>query len=294
MRPNARPTSFHGDALVADSLILIGTDAGTAENRHNHVWAFVLDGGAIRWKCPLEDGIVSDVVSAGNRVFAVTRADSLLCLDMATGRRLWSFADSSASQSQFIYRSPAVAGERVFFGDAKGTVHALAVESGRRLWSCSVGAAISTGPLALGHELVLADENGTVHRIDQASGAIRAAIPVGGIFTGSPVALGDSLVLLAGDDAIACMDLAAARVRWTRALRVSSSRPYVWRGSVLVATTKGELIALRAEDGMPLWTHTFKGIIRGIGQDDRTLYVGTQQGMIYAYRRFLPAASPLR
>src|SRR5206468_2960755 len=102
VRPDARPTSFHGDALVADSLILIGTDAGTAENRHDHVWAFVLDGGAIRWKCPLEDGIVSDVVSAGSRVFAITRADSLLCLDMATGRRLWSFADSMASQSQFI------------------------------------------------------------------------------------------------------------------------------------------------------------------------------------------------
>jgi outer membrane protein assembly factor BamB len=252
----------------------------------------VLGSGAVRWKTPLDDGIVSDVVRAGDRVLAITRADSLLCLDLATGRRLWSFAfDTNASESQFIYRSPAVVGDRVFIGDSEGRVHSLSVDSGHLLWTRALGSAISTGILATGDALALADEKGTVHRIDQVTGAIRAEIPVGGTFNGPPIAVGDSLVVFAGDRAITCLDLASDRVRWTRNLSFSSSRPYVWRGSVLAATVQGELVAFRAGDGMPQWSRVFTGMIRGIGQDDGTLYLGTQEGMIYAYARRWPRGS---
>ena len=286
VKPNARPTSFHGDALVAESLIVIGTDGGTQENRRNHIWAFTLDSGAIRWKCALDDGVVSDIVRAGSRVLAITRADSLLCLDLASGRRLWSLAvGANASETQFVYRSPAVARGRVFVGDTEGRVHAVAVDSGHLLWTRSLDSAISTGILAIGDELVLADEHGGAHRIDQATGAVRASIQVRGTFNGPPIAVGDSLVMFAGERAITCLDLTTARVRWTRGLDLSSARPYVWRGSVLAATVKGELFAFRTGDGMPLWSHPFVGVIRGIGQDDRTLYLGTQEGMIHAYSR---------
>jgi hypothetical protein len=63
---------------------------------------------------------------------------------------------------------------------------------------------------------------------------------------------------------------------------------------VLAATTSGDLVAFRARDGVPLWSHAFTGIIRGVGQDDRTLYAGTQQGMIHAYQRSRQGAIPSR
>lgn len=287
VRPNGRETSFHGDALVAESLIVIGSDGGNQQDHGSHIWAFALDSGAVRWVCAVEDGIVSDIVRAGDRLLAITRADSLLCLDLASGRRLWSRAGGSeGSDSEFIYRSPAVAGTLVFFGDNEGKVHALDLVSGRSLWTRPLGATISTGILAMGDELVLADQHGSIHRLDQTTGAVRASILVGDTFHGPPITIGDSLVVFAGDRAIVCVDLAAARVRWTRTLaRLSSSRPYLWRGSVLAATVKGELFAFRAGDGMPFWSRAFVGMIRGIGQDDRTLYLGTQEGMIYAHTR---------
>lgn len=283
VRPDARPTSFHRDALVAESLLVIGTDGGTPDNRRNHVWAVTLESGEVRWQTAFEDGIVSDIVRAGSRVFAVTRADSLVCLDLVTGRRLWSFAaDANASESQSVYRSPTIAGERVFVGDTEGRVHALAVASGRLLWTRALDAAIGTGILATGDELVLADEHGTVHRLDQATGAVRADIVIEARFYGPPVAVGDSLVVFAGDRAITCVDLASARVRWSHTLAVNSSRPYPWRGSVLAGTVQGELVAFR-NGGMPLWSREFTGMIRGIGQDEQTLYVGTQEGVVHAY-----------
>ena len=293
VKPNGRPTSFHGDALVVENLIVIGTDGGNQQDHGSHIWACALDSGAVRWACAVEDGIVSDIIRAGDRLVAITRADSLLCLDLASGRRLWSFAGRvDGSEFEFLYRSPAVAGPRAFFGDAGGNVHALDLVSGRSLWTRPLGAAISTGILAIGDELVLADEHGTVHRLDQTTGAARTVIPLGDTFKGPPITVGDSLVVFAGDRAIVCLDLATARVRWTRIFAsLSSSRPYLWRGAVLAATVKGELVAFRASDGMPLWSHAFVGKIRGIGHDDRTLYLGTQEGMIYAYTRGTPGFS---
>ena len=47
-------------------------------------------------------------------------------------------------------------------------------------------------------------------------------------------------------------------------------------------------------DGMPLWSRQFTGMIRGIGQDRQTLYLGTQEGMVYAYPRSAAPGSRYR
>lgn len=286
VRPEGRPTSFHGDAVVSESLIVIGTDGWTSENRLNHICAFDLTSGAVRWKAPVTDGIVSDIVRAGNRIVATTRTDSLLCLDLESGRRLWSFAaDGRALEEGPLFRSPAVADGRVFVGDMEGRVHALDIDSGRLFWSRPISSAISTGILAIGDELVVADTRGVAHLLDQATGEVRDTIDVGDDLYGPPVSAPDSSVTFVGNQAISCLDLASARIRWTRDLSVSSTRPYLWRGDILVSTTKGELVALRLSDGQPRWSRTFTGMIRAIGHDDRTLFLGTQEGMLYAYER---------
>lgn len=286
VRPDGRHTSFHGDALVTDSLVVIGTDGWTPENRLNHVWAFDLGSGAVRWKAPLVGGVVSDIVRAGNRVVAITRTDSLLCLDLASGRRLWSFAaDSSASEDGLLFRSPAVVDGRVFVGDMEGRVHALSIDSGRLLWTRLLDSAISTSILAIGDALLVADTQGIAHRIDQTTGAVRDTMHAGDGFYGPPVAAPDSSVILVGSQLLSCIDLAAARVRWSRSLPVSVARPYVWHGDVLAATTKGDLLAFRLSDGLTRWSRAFTGMVRSVGHDERTLYVGTQEGMVFAYER---------
>jgi outer membrane protein assembly factor BamB len=290
-----RPTSFHGDPLVTRDLLVIGTDRGTQENPSSDILAFDLETGAVRWETVVDRGIVSDIVRAGNRVLAITRSDSLLCLDLASGRRLWSYA-AEGGETEAVFRSPAVVGSRAFFSGSRGKVHAVDVDTGRSVWTRSLGAAVTTGIVAIGKELVMADEHGTVHRLDQASGAVRPGIIVGDSFSGAPMALGDSLVLLGAKRSVVCVEPGGGRVRWTRTLpnSLSSSRPYLWRGTILAGTVKGALYAFRPADGMPLWTHAFNGVIRGIGQDEGALYIGMQEGMVYAFNRPGPGISPAR
>ena len=91
VRPGGRGTSFHGDPLVIDSTFIVGTDGGTVDSTFGEVYAFDLASGRVAWKYSTTSGIVSDVCRAGDRLLAITRADSLLCLEGASGRLAWSF-----------------------------------------------------------------------------------------------------------------------------------------------------------------------------------------------------------
>src|SRR5262249_47056477 len=262
-------------------------DRGIQENPTSHIWALDLATGAVRWKCVVGNGIVSDIVRAGDRAIAVTRAESLLCLDLATGRRIWSFAGKYPSTDVYLFRSPAVAGGRVFFGGTDETARAFDLQSGRLLWERPLGTPISSGILPMGDEVILTVGSGTLYRLDQVTGALRGQFRIGGAYVGPPGAVVGRLVLLAGGHSIACVGCATSSGRWTQTFvdRNSSSRPYLWQGVVLAGTVKGELQAFRAGDGTPQWSYALTGVIRGIGHGDRDLYVGTQAGMLYAVRR---------
>lgn len=286
VRPEGRNTSFHGDPVVIDSMIVTSTDGGAADSAAGEVYAFGLATGRVLWKHTTTDGIVSDVCRAGDRLLVITRGDSLLCLEAAGGRRVWSFHGVEPLYPM-AYRSPAVAGERVFFGGSNGTVHAINLGTGRELWKQDVRGRISTGILALGDALYLGVGEGDVYRLRQDTGAVEARLSLGASTEGPPTPAGDSLILLAGDRSLTCVDRSLAAVRWRRDLpgRLSSSRPYLRRDELLAGTVEGELMAFRVSDGLPRWSHTLSGVIRGIGTSDRVLYVGTQGGMVYAYAR---------
>jgi hypothetical protein len=60
------------------------------------------------------------------------------------------------------------------------------------------------------------------------------------------------------------------------------ARPYVIEGTVLLGE-QGKLRGFRLGDGRELWTEEVGGVIRGVGNDQSTLYVGTLKGVIFAY-----------
>ncbi len=267
-------------------MLVIGSDGGTADSAFGEIFAFDLATGRALWKRSTTDGIVSDICRSGDRLLAITRADSLLCLDAASGRLVWSFRGGGPLYD-VAYRSPAVAGGRVFMGGSDGAVHALDASSGRVLWTRDLHDRISTGVLALGEALYLGTGSGEVYRLRQDTGAVAARLSVGEATSGPPTPVGDSLFVLAGERSLICLDKSLSRVRWRRVVPdgLSSSRPYLWKGTVLAGSVKGEVVAFRATDGMPRWSHVLGCVIRGIGTSERVLYVGTQEGRVYAYAR---------
>jgi outer membrane protein assembly factor BamB len=287
-------SGFHGDSLVTGDLVVIGTDGGDG-----HVYAFDKSWGSVRWKYPVprgvaqNRGVTSDIVRLGPAVFGVTIGDELISLDVESGKPRWTYESAAPRKEPVRGSTPAVEADRVFFAGLDGTLVALDAGTGKPIWKRALGAPASTPLTLAGDDLYVGVESDHFFRIDKRTGAIAGDLLADGQPFGRPtLAAGSLLVYLnwrrPGSEIVA-FDPALTGVRWRRKLGPdagawSSPRTYPWRGTILAGTTKGELYALKPEDGSIAWTHRFPGEIKGIGTTDDLLYVGTMSGMLYAYR----------
>jgi outer membrane protein assembly factor BamB len=272
---------FHGDALLDDGLLLIGTDAGEGDTAY--VFAFERGTAKVRWRRAMNRGVTCDIARWRDRRYVVTLLDELVCFDFATGAIRWSYQAKSSLRNDRA-SSPVVVGDRVAFADHDGTVHAFDAATGRALWHAPQIDPLTTWMVAADSSLMFMRGQDALIRLDPATGRERKRTIVrGGPYSGPIANLGDSTLLLLGAKALTALDLVRDRVRWSHSHtgEWTSSRPYVWRDMAL-AGDRGRLVAYRLADGAERWTHALEGVVRGIGTYGDTLYVGMFKGQVHA------------
>ena len=75
------------------------------------------------------------------------------------------------------------------------------------------------------------------------------------------------------------------RTRAFRAIDRVGVSTVIWKGLIVIGNAAGDVFGLNPQDGSPAWSHHFKGIITSTGASGDVLYVGTQEGMVFAVRR---------
>lgn len=284
---------FHGDPLLDNDLLLIGTDAGEGDTAF--VFAFEPATANVRWKRAMGPGVASDLARWKDRRYAVTLMDELVCFDPASGAIHWSHR-SAASVRNDRASAPVIVGDRVVHADRDGILRAYDAETGRLLWRTTQIDPLTTWMVAADSSLMFVRGSGFLVRLDPGTGRESRRNRIdGGPYSGAITNVGDSLILLAGAGRLTAFDLNHDRVRWSRSAiqEWTSSRPYVWRDMAL-AGDQGRLVAYRLADGALRWTHTVQGVVRGIGVWGDTLYVGTLKGEVHALvdRSEHPASGP--
>lgn len=280
IRQDGQQTSFHGDPLVTDELVVIGTDGVMG-----HLYAFDRTTGAVRWKYKVgERGVASDVLRLGNNVYAVTLGDELLCLDLMTGKAKWTFRSRFSSQDFRWTSTPAISDDRIYFGGLDGTVYAVDPQSGKEIWKRDLGARVTTSVALQGQSLYIGTAKRQVYRLDSTSGEVVGSFATEAEPRGHLLIAGDSVLVFLGDEILANLDLALKKVRWSAdaSKQWTSARPYLWHGIVL-AGNRRELVAFGHANGVRLWSHQFPEVVRGIGTSAEVLYVGSLNGPIFAY-----------
>ena len=277
------PVEFHSDPLVAEDLVIVGSDYRKAEGIA-HIYAFERETGKPRWRYRVDLGVAADVLRIGPNIYAVTLQDEVLCLDWKTGELVWKSATGQANEEFLLGSSPAASRDRIFFGGLDGTVSALDANSGAVLWRRELNGRISTSVLLLGGNLYAGNSNHHIYRLDSGTGAVTADFAAEEIPTGRMLFADGSLLVFFDDKKVACLDSSLKGIRWSQAASApwSSSKPYSWKHAVLVGDESGELFAYRISDGSLLWSEKFEGVIRGIGYSEDALYVGTLKGRVYA------------
>jgi outer membrane protein assembly factor BamB len=281
IRKDGEQRQFHGDPLVTDDLLIIGTDG-----KSGSVYAFEQATGSVRWRYAVNHGGVStDVVRLGENVYFVTLGNELVCLDLKTGRFKWSFHSSYSGGGDCLTCScPAAAGDRVYFGGLDGIAYALDAQSGKLVWKRDLGAKVTTSAGLRGNDLYLGTANRRLYRLNANSGEVLNDLAADASPNGHLVVAEDTLFAFLGDEILAGFDLDLRNLKWSAeaSKEWTSARPYLWKDNVL-GGNRHELVALRSSTGIRIWSHQFPETVRGIGTSPDVLYVGTLKGPIFAF-----------
>jgi len=295
-------TSFHGNPLITSSLILIGTDKSCASDGVGHVYAFDRATGAVRWKFRTV-GTPSDIVRMGSVIYAASFADQLFALNLDSGRLRWKFATGKVNPDCEIPPSPVVVGKRVLYAGFDNVVRGFDGKSGRELWHKNLGERATTRLSVVGDSVYLGTSANRLFRFSAEDGRTLGELPVPALPEGRILTDHDSLYAFLENREgrtgyLIRASLNLSQIQWVQksSPEWSSEWPRLWNGLLLAGNCHGELEAFRTSDGARQWSDKLQGCLRSIGTDGdgAPIYVGAQEGTVYAYSPSAQSSPPTK
>jgi len=171
IRRDGTQQSFHGDPLVTNDLILIGTDKSCDPNGVGHVYAFERDSGKVRWKYR-STSVPTDIIQINSSVYFGSFQDNWSSVDLHNGGLNWSFSTGAPNKDCDPPRAPVTDGNRLFIEGLDGVIYSLNASSGRVSWKLKLPATPSTG-LALRDKTIYVGTNDQrLYRLNAETGEI--------------------------------------------------------------------------------------------------------------------------
>lgn len=288
IRKDGKQVSFHGDPLVADDLILVGTDRSCDPQGVGHVYAFERETGKVRWKYR-STSVPTDIVRVGQNIFFGSFQDRWVAVNLRSGQQVWEFSTGASNEHCDAIKSPVADDSRVYFAGLDGVIYSFDGASGRVAWKRKLPVAPSTAVLLKEKSLYVGTGDKRIYRLKSDTGDTDAETSVEAQPVGRPTLTRDSIVFFLENREeragyIVSISLDLAKVRWTQksSPEWASERPFSSSDLILAGNCRGELAAFQATDGAAQWKLNLKGCIRSIGKSGDTLFAGAQEGTVYA------------
>ena len=288
IRQDGKQISFHGNPLVVDDMILIGTDHSCAPDGIGHVYAFDIKTGKVRWKYKTTSA-PTDIVRIGPNVYFGSFQDTWYALKLQTGELVWKFSTGESNDNCTFIRSPVADQTFLYLTGLDGFVYSLDAKSGRIVWKREIRSPASTALALKDGMLFVGANDNRIYRLHTETGNIVAELSVEALPLGRITLTSNGLIVLLENSS----ERSGYVVSLTNDLKPiwrekfspewASERPHVWANSVLVGNCRGEVTALSALDGKSQWKLNLKGCIRSIGNSENKLFIGVQEGTIYGY-----------
>jgi outer membrane protein assembly factor BamB len=287
IRADGKQTSFHGDPLVDAGTILVGTDYSCDPDGMGNLYAFNIADGTVRWKYNSPVGLSTNVIRVGSNAWVGTVVGDWASVGSRSGRIHGLIPSPQPEGPCNLPKWLATAGDSIIAVGKDNLIYALSNRSARVRWKVKLPADPSTSPAVQGNEILVGASDQRVYRLAARDGTIKSSFPVNGVPVGRPLVVGDvAFFILDSDDGKhgAVTALGRNGILWSTTLQQaqSSEQPYEWNGTVLIGDCGGTITAIRANTGAPAWSVGLKGCIRSIGGDNSSLYVGAQEGTVFA------------
>lgn len=143
---------YYSTPIVVDESVIYGTSEGRVFSRNKN-------DGELNYEIVVGDPVESSPVHHNGRLFFHLRNHQVFCLDVKTGKTLWSYKKSIANSTTLQASStPVVHGNYLLVGFADGTLSSLRIETGELRWEQTIGAGnkfndVDTSPVVVGDNL---------------------------------------------------------------------------------------------------------------------------------------------
>ncbi|MGI9067964.1 MAG: PQQ-binding-like beta-propeller repeat protein [Pyrinomonadaceae bacterium] len=289
IRKDGKQVSFHGDPLVTNDLILIGTDRSCDPEGVGHAYAFERDTGKVRWKYR-STSVPTDILQLNSNVFFGSFQDNWSSVNLNTGGLNWSFSTGATNKDCDVPKAPVADKNRLFIAGLDGVIYSLDASSSRVVWKRKLAAAPSTGLALRDKTIYVGTTDHHIYRLNAETGTVISELALDAKPVGRLAFANDSLFMFLKSATervgyIISIDSKLAGVRWKQRSSPdwASQRPHLWKESVVAGNCRGGLAAFRATDGEPQWNLSLKGCITSLGSSGNMLFAGVEEGTIYAY-----------
>ncbi|RAP75756.1 PQQ-binding-like beta-propeller repeat protein [Paenibacillus montanisoli] len=226
-------------------------------------WSHLTDGTILTSSPAIVDGSVF----IGTRDENGTEQNSVLSLDLKTGRENWKFVPDAQIQA-----SPSVANGIVYASSIRGTLYALDVKTGQKLWEKSIGqqdvqrAWMYYSPTVadgIVYQAYSSKGGGEIMALDARTGdAVWTAKLAGGWIAENAPVVKDGKVYVGADGGyLIALDAKDGKQVWRKqpAGGWMHSLPAIADGKVYMGYGGGLLVALNAETGAEVWRYRSEG-----------------------------------
>jgi outer membrane protein assembly factor BamB len=206
----------------------------------------------VAWAHEAGDTIESSAAIADGAVFVGSSSGQLLALDLATGKRRWSYATGA----EIGESSPCIDGGLVYIGDLKGVVHAVSARGGAPAWTFKAKTQIKASPVVVSGKVLVGSYDQTVYALDARTGRLAWSFETEGQVH-STAGVDGGLVYVTGCDAF----LRALRVADGKEMfRVASgaytgASPALSNGRAFYGTFENEVIAVDLTGRKVVWRY---------------------------------------
>jgi len=233
------------------------------------VAALDADTGREIWRRDMEAPMTGAPTIDDGRIFVSSNNNELFALDLDDGRVLWSDQAIAETARVLGSSSPAAVEDIVIAPYSSGEIIAYLAANGRRLWTEALSRPGRFTPISsindiasrpvIGNGLVFAaNQSGVMAAIDGRSGDRVWVQPIGS--TSAPALVSQYLFVSGTDGRVAAINAGTGQVFWVTQLReferqekqrgrISYAGPIIASNQVLVASSRGTVIALSPQTG---------------------------------------------
>jgi outer membrane protein assembly factor BamB len=157
---------------------------------------------------------------------------------------------------------PVLSGDSLFAADYKGLLVAVDAQGGRKRWEIKTELPFSGGPAVHNDVVYLGTEDGEVYTFNAATGAAGWSATVSSEVLAAPQVDEGIVVVRCIDGRVFGLDEDTGRRLWIYDHSVplltlrGNSEPLIRAGIVFLGYDGGEVVALRLDDGSPVWEQT--------------------------------------